>query len=108
MTSCLTAACALGDLFRAAGPGDVSFRWTGDTVIAVGVASFFHVDLLVDGAEVDQPAVLVTIPNPQRFDFAATQDSLIGLQPGTGDLVATIVSSLGGRLDSTFRIRVRP
>lgn len=101
-------ACAFGDLFQAAGAGAVRFVWTGDTVVTVGAAAPFQVTLLIDGSPAATPAVHVEIPDSTRISLAATHDSIIGRQPGYGDVVAWIESSLAARVDTVFRIRARP
>lgn len=101
-------ACAFGDLFQAAGPGDVRFVWVGDSVVTVGVAAPFQVMLLVDGAPASTPAVRVAIADTTVIAFDMTGDSIIGRRPGQGDVVAWIESSLAPRIDTVFRIRARP
>lgn len=101
-------ACAFGDVFKAAGPGEVQFVWVGDTVATIGAATPFQVTLLIDGIPAATPTVRVAIPDSTKISLAATQDSIIGRQPGFGDVVAWIESSLAARVDTVFRIRARP
>lgn len=101
-------ACAFTDIFKQSGPGDVVFVWVGDTLVTVGVASPFRIELRVDGVAVSTPSVRVVIPDTTNLDFASTTDSLIGKRPGFADIVATVSTSLSPQVDSTFRIRSRP
>ena len=107
-TAILLSACSFGDLFKSAGPGAVQFVWTGDSVVAVGAAMPFQVTLRVDGIPAATPVVRVAIPDSAKISFASTRDSIMGLQPGYGDVVAWIESSLAARVDTVFRIRARP
>lgn len=100
-------ACALGDVFKASGPGEVSFA-TGDTVVIRGQMIPFRLELRVDGAAATTPTVRLMIPDSTRIAFNARKDSIIGIQVGYGDVVAWIETSLAPRVDTTLRIRVRP
>lgn len=104
----LVSACAFGDLFTAAGPGDVRFVWVGDTVVTIGVATPLEVTLLIDGMPAGTPAVRVAIPDTTVIAFGSTQDSVVGRRPGHGDIVVWVESSLAPRIDTVFRIRARP
>jgi hypothetical protein len=101
-------ACAFGDLFESAGPGDVRFVWVGDTVLFIDSAVAFDVTLLIDGVAATSPEVHVEIPDSTVISFHNGQDSIIGSRPGFGDVVAWIESSLAPRVDTVFRIRSRP
>ena len=102
--------CAFGELFSSAGPGTVQFVWVGPTEVEVDSAIAFEITLLVDGVPATTPIVHVTIPvaTPQVLAFGATEDSIVGLRPGFGDVVAWITSSLAPRVDTVFQIRARP
>jgi hypothetical protein len=100
-------ACGFSDLFKASGPRDVRFV-TGDTVVMRGQAILFRVELWVDGAPASSPTVRIVIPDSTRIRFNASRDSINGLQVGFGDVDAWIESSLAPRVDTTFRVRVRP
>ena len=102
--------CTFGDVFAEAGPGDVQFVWVGPTEVRRGDTIAFQVTLLVDGVPATTPAVHVAIPlvTPVRITFGATQDSIAGIQTGPGEVEAWISSSLTPRIDTVFRIQVRP
>lgn len=100
-------ACALGDVFKSSGPGDVSFA-TGDTVVTRDQMIPFRLELRVDGAAVTSPTVRLMIPDSTRIAFNASKDSIRGIQVGFGDVVAWIETSLAPRVDTTLRIHVRP
>ena len=106
----LVGSCAFGELFSSAGPGDVQFVWVGPTEVQRDSAIAFQVTLLVDGVPATTPVVQVTIPpaSPTRIAFGATQDSIVGIQPGSGVVEAWITSSLAPRVDTVFQIQVRP
>lgn len=102
-------ACFLDDLFADAGARAVTFQWTGDTVVAVGVPTFFQVTVAVDGVPAATYPVELEIPDTTNLKFGVTHDTVIGLRPGHGDdVVARIRSSLSPAIDSAFNIRVRP
>jgi hypothetical protein len=104
----LLSACAFGDLFQAAGEGAVAFVWNGDSVVTVDATIPFRVTLLVDGIPAATPLVRVAIPDTTKISFASTRDSIRGLRPGYGDVVAWIESSLAARVDTVFRVHARP
>lgn len=104
----LLAACAFADVFGAAQAGDVRFVWLGDTVVDVGAAIPFQVVLEIDGARTGTPQVRVTVPDTRNITLAPTGDSIVGVRPGFGDVVAWVESSLAPRIDTVFRVRSRP
>ena len=101
-------ACAFGDVFKSAGPGDVQFVWVGDTIVTVDSAMHFEITLLVDGVAAASPAVHLAIPDTTVIRFGVTQDSIVGVRPGNADVEAWIESSLAPRVDTVFRVRARP
>ena len=101
-------ACAFGDVFKSAGPGDVQFVWVGDTTVTVDSAMHFEITLLVDGVVAASPVVRVGIPDTTVIRFGSTQDSIVGVRPGNADVEAWIESSLAPRVDTVFRVRARP
>ena len=103
----LLGACAFTDVFKASGPGNVSFV-TADTVVTRGTAIAFNVQLLVDGAPAGTPTIQLLIPDSTRIRFNATHDSISGLQVGNADVEAWIETSLAARVDTILRVRVRP
>ena len=106
----LVGSCAFGEVFSSAGPGDVQFVWVGPTEVRRDSAIAFQITLLIDGVPAATPAVQVAIPpaSPTRITFGATQDSIVGIQPGPGEVEAWITSSLAARVDTVFTIQVRP
>jgi len=102
--------CTFGDVFAEAGPGDVQFVWVGPTEVRRDSTIGFQITLLVDGVAATTPAVQVTIPpaSPTRIAFGTTEDSIVGIQPGPGQVEAWITSSLAARVDTVFQIQVRP
>lgn len=101
-------ACAFADVFKPAQAGDVQFVWVGDTLVRVDSAIAFQIALLVDGAPATTPTVRIAVPDSSRISLNATGDSLLGVSPGFGDVVAWIESSLAARIDTVFRVRARP
>jgi hypothetical protein len=101
-------ACAFGDVFKSAGPGDVQFVWVGDTIVTVDSAMHFEITLLVDGVAAATPVVRVAIPDTTVIRFGATPDSIVGVRPGNAGVDAWVESSLAPRVDTVFRVRARP
>ena len=108
VVAALCYSCVFGDVFKAAGPGDVRFVWVGDTVVTVDSAMHFEVTLLIDGVAAPSPAVRVAIPDTTNIKFRTTQDSIVGVRPGHGDIEVWVESSLAPRVDTVFRVRARP
>lgn len=101
-------ACAFADVFKPAQAGDVQFVWVGDTEVRVDSAIAFQVTLFVDGAPAANPTVRITVPDTTNISLSSTGDSVRGLRPGFGDVVAWIETSLAARIDTVFRVRARP
>lgn len=103
-------ACAFADVFKPAKAGDVQFVWVGPTDVRRDSAIAFQITLLIDGVPATTPAVQVAIlpASPTRIAFGATGDSIVGIQPGPGEIEAWITSSLAARVDTVFQIQVRP
>jgi hypothetical protein len=101
-------ACAFADVFKPAEEGNVRFVWVGDTVVNVGSAIPFQVVLEVDGTPVTAPAVRTALEDNTNIDLNAAGDSLLGLRPGFGNVLAWVETSLAPRIDTAFRIRARP
>lgn len=100
-----TGACFFQDLFGPAGSGSVTFQWTGDTVLSVGVPRPFTVSVLIDGVPTNF-SVELAIPDTTVIAFGTTSDSVVGKRPGHGDVRASIRSSISPSIDTLFRVRV--
>lgn len=98
-------ACFFEDLFGPAGSGLVTFQWSGDSVLSVGVPRPFTITVLIDGVPTTYPVTLA-IPDTTVITFATTPDSVVGKRPGQGHVVASIRSSLSPSIDTSFRVRV--
>ena len=79
--------CGFGDLFRAAGPRDVSITFTGDSTIAVGTPSAFSVAVSANGATVVNPNLSIESSDTTVFGINATRDSLVALKSGNATLI---------------------
>jgi hypothetical protein len=101
-------ACTLGDLFSDVGARAVLFEWIGDTVVSVGARAPVIVAVRVEGTVTPGLTIELEIPDTTNLKFGATHDTIVGLRPGHGDVIARTRSSLSPAIDSVFRIRVRP
>ncbi len=101
-------ACGLADVFAAAGVGDVRFAWAGDTLIRVDQAVAIRVTVSVGETVVDDPRIVITVPDTTINAITATGDSIVGRRSGRGTVVARLVTSLtvGQQADTAFSIRV--
>ncbi|HXV86047.1 MAG TPA: hypothetical protein VD793_05075 [Gemmatimonadales bacterium] len=101
-------ACAVLDLFEAAGPGDVAFQFTGETSFRTGDRHPFAVTVSVDGVPLDGPRLLIQSTDTTVVALAPAGDSLIAVKPGRADLYIRLQQSLlvGEYPDTVITLRV--
>lgn len=108
LASATPAACGFADVFASAGVRDLRFAWASDTVLRVDQAVPIRVTVSIGGAVVDNPRIVVTVPDTMNIAINAAGDSLVGRRAGRGVVMVQLVTSLtaGQPADTAFEIRV--
>lgn len=83
-------ACGFGDLFRAAGPRDVTITFAGDSVLFVGDTAAFSVGVTANGVPVQNPALILDSSDTTVFTLNAAGDSLRAIGNGTARLTVRL------------------
>lgn len=84
------AGCGFGDLFRTAGPRDVTIGYTGSSIIVIGSPAPFTITVTANGVPVSHPPLSLESSDTSIFIINPTRDSLIPLQFGSATLTARV------------------
>lgn len=90
----MVSGCNLADVFETPGTGEVVFVWGVDSVLGQGQIAPLHITVLAGGEPLNDPNLLVTIPDTAFIDFGTTRDSLVAKRVGRAKIFVELRSSL--------------
>src|SRR5215472_6366796 len=101
------AACGFGDLFRTAGPRDVTITFVGDSSLFVGDTAAFTIVVTANGMPVANPNLTIASSDTTIFTINAARDSLRAIGNGNARLTARLNDSAFTDSLPTLSIRIR-
>ena len=101
------AACGFGDLFRAAGPRDVTITFAGDSVLFVGDTSAFSIGVTANGVPIPHPDLILDSSDTSVVNVNAGGDSLRAVGSGSARLTVRVNDPVFTDSLPTVSIRIR-
>jgi hypothetical protein len=99
--------CGFGDLFRAAGPRNISLSYQGDSVIAIGDSTPFSILISADGAPVAGAVLSLSSSDTTVVTLSAMGDTIRGVGIGSARVTARLESPMFTDTLPTLHVRIR-